>query len=150
MKRMLSFFLGVWIPNVITGLSKWCATDFFVFWVLNTLPDYHTVCQGPGPSESQYVIQVVTFWRVNFWFRGVWWSCKKSNKKMPLACLQYNFLSATFWSIVSRGLKHSKGVYHKPGQNVIHAFCEKALWLGKIANFGGFPRNVPTKKGNIL
>ena len=91
-----------------------------------TIPGLSTI-----PSQHQNVIQVVTFWLVNLDFWRGWWSWKNSIQEMRLACLQFNFLRATFWSIFSRGLKHSKGIYQKQSQNVIHVFCEKAIWRVK-------------------
>jgi len=58
-------------------------------------------------------------------------SCKILNQEMPLAFFWFNFLSTTFRFLVSRGWKQSKGVYQEPGQNAIHALCEKAIWRAK-------------------
>ena len=86
------------------------------------------------PTQRQNVIQLVTFWRVNFCFRRGWGSWKKTNQEMPFACLWFNFLRTTFWVSISRRSKYSKEVYQKPGQNVIHVFCEKEIWRVKWQN----------------
>jgi len=34
---------------------------------------------------------------------------------------------------------HNKGVYQKPGHNVIHVFYKKGDLTGRLAMFAGFP-----------